>query len=104
MIPQPWADRLLNLALSPTLWLSVLLAVIYSTLFTIWRGGGFKQWLLDLLAGLIGFGLGQLAGSLFHSTFVRVGEVHLLLGSLGAAVALLVGRQLHPAAAPLVRP
>ena len=103
MLPQPWADRLLNLALSPALWLSVLLAVIYSTLFTIWRGGGFKQWLLDLLAGLIGFGLGQLAAGLFRSTLVRVGDVHVLWGSLGAAVALLVGRQLRPAAAPLPR-
>jgi uncharacterized membrane protein YeaQ/YmgE (transglycosylase-associated protein family) len=103
MIPQPWEDRLLNLALSPALWLSILLAVVYSTLFTIWRGGGFKQWLFDLLAGLIGFGLGQLAGSLFRSTLVRVGDVHLLWGSLGAVIALWLGRQLRPSAAPFAR-
>jgi hypothetical protein len=102
-MPQSWLDRLLNLALSPALWLSVLLAVIYSTLFTIWRGGGFKQWLLDLLAGLIGFGLGQFAASLFHSTIVRVGDVHVLWGSLGAAIFLLLGRQVRSAALSLSR-
>jgi uncharacterized membrane protein YeaQ/YmgE (transglycosylase-associated protein family) len=100
MTPDPWLDRLLNIALSPALWLSVLLAFIYSTLFTIWRGGGWRGWLLDLLAGLIGFALGQLAATLFDSTLVRVGDVHLLWATVGAVIALLLGRQVRLAVSP----
>lgn len=90
-----WLDRLLDAALSPALWLAMLLTFIYSTLFTAWRGGGWRSWPRDLLAGLIGFGIGQMAGVLFGSTWLRVGDIHLLWGTLMTVAALVLGRWLY---------
>ncbi len=94
MIPSSTLDRLLNLALSPALWLSVLLAFIYSILFTLWRGGSWGQWLRDLVVGLVGFGVGHLLGLLAGLSWLRIGDVQLLWGSLGALAALFLGRRL----------
>ncbi len=94
MIPSSVLDRLLNIALSPALWLSVLLAFIYSSLFTIWRGGGWGQWLRDLVSGLAGFGAGHLLGMLAGLSWLHIGDVQLLWGSLGALAALFLGRRL----------
>jgi hypothetical protein len=93
MIPSSWPDRLLNLALNPALWLSVLLAFIYSTLFTLWRGGGWKQWLRDVGVGLLGFALGHLLAALMGVHWLQIGDVQLLWGSLGVLAALLLGRR-----------
>lgn len=89
----PWSDRLLDIALSPALWLSVALALIYAALFTVWRGGGRRQFPRDLLAGLIGFGVGQAAGVLSGLDLLRVGDVQLLWGTAGAVGALWLGRR-----------
>ncbi len=86
-----WLDWLLDVVLAPALWLAVLLAVIYSTLFALWRGGGWRGWGRDILAGLIGFGVGQMAGTWLGSTWLRVGDVQLLWGTLAAVIALIVG-------------
>lgn len=90
-----WLDRALDVALSPALWLAALLAFVYSTLFTVWRGGGWRGWGCDVLAGLIGFGVGQIAGVLLDSKWLRVGDVQLLWGTLAALIALAVGRWLQ---------
>jgi hypothetical protein len=44
---QTLLDAVLDILLSPALWLCVLFGVIYSLLFTLWRGGGFTQLLRD---------------------------------------------------------
>lgn len=90
-MPAPWVDRLWDVALAPALWLSATLALIYSALFTLWRGGGWRQLPRHALVGIVGFGAGQLLGVLLASELLRVGEVHLLWGTIGAALALLVG-------------
>jgi hypothetical protein len=94
MIPGPWLEKLLDIVLSPALWLSALLALIYSVLFSAWRWAGWRQLGRDVLAGLVGFAVGQLAGSLLHFGWVRIGEVQLLWGTVGAVAALLLGRTL----------
>lgn len=86
-------DRALDIALSPALWLCVLFGLIYGLLFTLWRGGGFRQLPRDLAAALLGFGLGQLLASSLHLPTLLVGEVHLLWGSFFAVLALLAGRR-----------
>jgi hypothetical protein len=83
----------LDVALSPALWLSALFGLIYAILFTLWRGGGWRQGLRDLVAGVLGFGLGQLIASLLPLPTLQVGEVHLLWGSLFAVLFLLLGRR-----------
>jgi hypothetical protein len=90
---QALLDRVLDIALSPALWLCVLFGLIYSVLFTLWRGGGFKQLLRDIVVGVLGFAAGQLLASILHLPTLRVGEVHLLWGSLLAVIALLAGRR-----------
>lgn len=88
-------DWVLDAALSPALWLSVLLALVYGTLFTAWRWAGWRQWGRDLLAGLIGFGLGQAAGMLVGWRWLRLGEVQLLWGTVVTIIALGIGRWLR---------
>ncbi len=90
---QPLLDRVLDSALSPALWLCILFGLVYGILFTIWRGGGFRQLGRDVLIGIVGFGAGQLVASGLSLPTVPVGEVHLLWGSLFAVVALLVARR-----------
>ncbi len=93
MVVNPWLDRLLDVVLSPALWLGVALAFVYGTLFTLWCGGGWRAWRRDLWVGLVGFGIGQALGMLFHSTWLRVGQIQLLWGTLAAAAALVIGRR-----------
>lgn len=94
-MPNPWIDRVLDIVLSPALWLSVVLALVFGALFTFWRQGGWRQLPRDMAASLAGFGLGQLAGALLGVDWLRVGEVHLLWGTLGSAAALLLRRRLQ---------
>jgi len=94
MIPNEWFDLALDVVLSPGLWLSVLLALIYSLLFSAWRWAGWGQLGRDVLAGLLGFAVGQLIGTLAGFDWGRIGQVQLLLGTAGAVALLAVGRSL----------
>jgi hypothetical protein len=85
-------DGALDLLLSPALWLSIVVAILVSLAFTAWRGGGLHQMGLDLLAGLIGFGVGQLLGAILPFELLRIGEVHIVWGVAGAVTGLMVGR------------
>jgi hypothetical protein len=97
MIPSGWFDTGLDVLLSPGLWLSVLLVLIYSLLLSAWRWGGWRQLGRDVLAGLLGFAVGQLIGTLAGFQWGRIGQVQLLLGTAGAVAALAVGRMIwHP--------
>ncbi len=90
---QALLDLALDVVLSPALWMCVLFGAVYAVLFTLWRGGKVGQFLRDLTVGVLGFGLGQVLATLVRVPTVRVGEVHLLWGSLFAVLALLVGRR-----------
>ena len=94
MIPNEWFDLALDVVLSPGLWLSVLLALIYSLLFSAWRWAGWGQLGRDVLAGLLGFAVGQLIGTLVGFDWGRIGQVQLLLGTAGAVALLAVGRSI----------
>ena len=90
-----WLDLVLDIALSPALWLSVGLALVYSVLFYGWLGGGWRQLARDLVAGLVGFGVGQVIGTLLRTSWLQLGQVQLLWGTLGTVIALLLGRRLR---------
>ncbi len=89
----PWLDTIMDVVLSPSLWLGLALALSYSALFYSWQRGGMRQLGRDLLAGCLGFGLGELAGVLLNVNFLVVGQVQLLMGTLGAVLALLITRR-----------
>ncbi len=92
MIPSAWLDTLLDVTLSPGLWVSVVLALVYSTLFSALWWGGWRQLGRDLLAGLSGFAVGQAFGVLLGFRWLRVGEVQLLWGTAFAVLLLALGR------------
>lgn len=87
-------DIILDIALSPTLWLCVVFGLVYGVLFTLWRGSGWGQLARDAVVGVLGFAAGQLLASVLRLPAVKVGEVHLLWGSLASVFSLLVGRRL----------
>lgn len=90
---QAFTDLVLDFVLSPVLWLSVLLGVIYAVMFTFWRGGWRYVW-RDIAAGVTGFGFGQAMATFLALPSVRVGQVHLLWGSLAAVLFLALGRRI----------
>ena len=85
-------DDVMDVILSPALWLSVVVAVVCSVLFYGWRGGGVRQLGRDVVAGVLGFGIGQLAGTYLELDLLRLGEIQFLAGITGAIVALFIGR------------
>ena len=85
-------DSVTDVFLSPALWLSALIAVICSMLFYAWRGGGARQFGRDVVAGLLGFGAGQLVGYSLQLDLPRLGEIQVAEGIAGAALALFIGR------------
>jgi hypothetical protein len=81
----------------PSLILSSLLALLLATAWYAWRGGGLRAWVVDLLAALLGFGLGQLAGWALNLPLPAVGQVRVIEGVLFALAALwLVSRWSGP--------
>jgi len=74
----------------PALLLSALLSTAYGAAFHFWRGGGLRRLGLFLVAGWIGFGLGQLVGMLIEWNVGMLGEVHLVEATIGSLIALSV--------------
>ena len=85
-------DGVMDVILSPALWLSVLVAIVCSVLFYGWRGGGVRQLGRDIVVGLLGFAIGHLAGAYLELDLFRLGEIEFLAGIVGAVFALFVGR------------
>lgn len=78
----------------PYVLLSLLLGVIYGVLFHLWRGRSIKDLLIFLLAGIVGFGLGQIAGNLIAFDLLRLGPIYLLEATLVSWVALFLAQWL----------
>jgi hypothetical protein len=74
--------------LAPSLLLSILVSVGLASLFHLWRGRTMADLVLFLLAAAIGFGVGQLAGTVVRIPLAQVGEIHVIEASIGALLAL----------------
>jgi uncharacterized membrane-anchored protein len=81
--------------LPPSLVLSTVLAVLLGTLWFVWRGRTLRDWVIDVLAALLGFGLGQLVGWLLGLGLPTIGEVRVVEGSLFAVLALWLTQRLR---------
>ena len=69
--------------------LSGILGIACGALYHLWRGRGFKDLLLHLLAGALGFILGHYAGSwLLPGMPLKLGDLHLLEGVIVSGGAL----------------
>ncbi len=83
--------------LPPSLVLSTVLAVLLGTLWFVWRGRTLRDWIIDVLAALLGFGLGQLVGWLLGLGLPTIGEVRVVEGALFAVLALWLTQRLRRA-------
>lgn len=81
--------------LPPSLILSTVLAVLLGTLWFVWRGRTLRDWIIDVLAALLGFALGQLAGWLLGLGLPTIGEVRVVEGSIFAVLALWLTQRLR---------
>lgn len=81
--------------LPPSLLLSTLLALLLGTLWFVWRGRTTRDWIIDVLAALLGFGLGQLVGWLLGLGLPTIGEVRVVEGALFAVLALWLTQRLR---------
>jgi hypothetical protein len=81
--------------LAPSLILSTLLALLWGTLWFVWRGRTLRDWIIDVLAALLGFGLGQLVGWLLGLGLPTIGAVRVMEGSLFAVLALWLTQRLR---------
>jgi uncharacterized membrane protein YeaQ/YmgE (transglycosylase-associated protein family) len=70
------------------------LATLYGAAFHFIVGGGTRRLALYLMAGWLGFAVGQLLGGAFNVTLLSIGTIHMVAASLGALVALLLARLL----------
>jgi|YNPNPStandDraft_1061719.scaffolds.fasta_scaffold06057_4 hypothetical protein len=86
------AEPLLDILLSPALWLGGSLAIVVGLLFHLWWGGGWRQLGRDVGASLVGFGVGQMVGWFSGLAWLQLGQLHLAWGLAGALGGLTLGR------------
>ena len=79
---------------SPALVLSIMIASAYGALFHVWKGKTAKDLLVYLAAGLVGFGLGQLAGDTLRLGIFMIGQIHVIEASLMCWLILFIAKWL----------
>lgn len=80
--------------LSPPLVLSMLIASIYAFLFHLVWGRSVRELVFYWLVGVVGFGLGQIVSRFWPVDILRIGQVHLLEGSIVCWVFLFIAKWL----------
>ena len=80
----------MQILLSPPLVLSLIIASAYAAIFNLWQGGSAKDLLLYLLVCWLGFGIGELAGDLLDVDILMIGQIHVVEGTIGSLLLLLL--------------
>lgn len=76
----------------PTATFAFIIATLWGAVFHLIVGGDARRLALFLLAGWIGFSLGQFLGIAFEINILNIGPLRILSASVGALVALNVAR------------
>ncbi len=79
---------------SPTVVFGFILATLYGAAFHLIFGGNTRRLALYLLAGWLGFALGQVFGSAFAVRVFNIGAINTFAATLGAWLALFITRLL----------
>jgi len=80
--------------LSPSFVLSTLISTALAALFNLWQGGSTRDLALYLIAGWLGFALGELLGDWIGLDLLMLGEIHLTEATLTCCLLLFLARWL----------
>jgi len=83
---------------TPSLLLGLVISLAYAAFFHLWCGRGVFHLAALILASTVGFGVGQLVGTLVRIPALQIGEVHLIAATVGAWLALAI---IHMATTPI---
>jgi len=72
----------------------VLLSTMLATLFNLWQGGSVRDLALYLIAGWLGFVVGELLGDWMGLDVFMIGEVHVAEAILACVLLLFLARWL----------
>ncbi|QPC81101.1 hypothetical protein G4Y79_15470 [Phototrophicus methaneseepsis] len=76
----------------PNFVFAFMVATLIGAAFHLIVGGGARQLALYLLSGWIGFTLGQSLGNVLNASILQIGEINIVLASVGALLALIAAR------------
>lgn len=79
---------------SPSLTFALMLGAFYGALAHLALGGDGSTLLLDIVTAWVGFGLGQAVGQIMGISVLNIGSTYVLVGSLGALIAVVTKRLL----------
>lgn len=80
--------------LSPPFVLSVLVSTALAALFNLWQGGSARDLAVYLVAGWLGFAVGELIGDWVGLDLLMIGEVHMVEGCLICGLLMFLARWL----------
>ena len=83
-----------DLLLSPSLLLTVLMVLIFTALFHLWKGRTLKDLGIYFLAAFLGFLVGQVVGLITPWHALVIGQVNMLEGLVFSIVALFIADRL----------
>ena len=81
--------------MSPFFLLTILIGGTYGAIFQVWQGKTIKDAIFYVLAGIIGFSLGQIVANILGWQYGMIGPLHLIEGSLICWLVLLAARWLR---------
>lgn len=73
---------------SPAFTFSIILATLYGLILHLIVGGEWRLLVIYILSSWVGFGIGQGVGQVMHTTIVPIGQINVMLATLGAFIAL----------------
>lgn len=75
--------------------LGVVLSTAYAAFFHLWSKREVPALQHYLLAAWIGFAVGHLLGNLLQVDWLQLGQLNILSGTIGAAIAMLIAKSLE---------
>lgn len=85
---------MLDILLSPTLLLSLVVALIYAALFHLWQGRSLRDLAGYIVAAVAGFAMGQIVGLQTNWSWLDIGQVNMVEASLASWIALFIAKRL----------